>query len=324
MALDRIAGIAQIARPQTLRGGTDNYMGSVNGTAAATGSEDELLRLLVSESLDGELHARSTDGRQFRFSAASLAATLGGHTLVPGQVLLLKVIGTSPQLELALLGTAGDGPDAQHAAGADPKALQPDQAAMRRLARPVLDTPALAAGWRSMVLVRLQQGSVVPEAGLPPDAASRNAHPALMFQALAWSGVALNFWLLPAQADAWAAHRRAWGQGTRLRLALILPEIGPVLIELEVMGTAVALTLTAAGPLAVPALRSRVSLIAARMVHAGLRLMRCHVVHGSAQAPTAAAAVTEPMHLPLSEAALPPALFRAAAETVAAFSPPFQ
>lgn len=364
MAIERIAGVPQIPRPAPARSAAGRTAEATAPAPAATAADPA-----AQGTLEGELLARPADGLQFRLSALALA----GHALKPGQVLLVQVMATSPQLQLALLGAGVDSPGTPGMPGAaamapdgdalGPHALQPDQAEMHRFSRPVLDTAAMAAGWHSMVLRRLQQARAVvePVAAAPPAGpgeASRNAglplvaaggtggngsnggskgageqplvpmetagRPAptlLVFQALAWPGVALHFWLWRRRpGDAASLRRRTPGNSLRLRLAMALPQLGPVVVDIAVADKDVSLTFMTSHADATSALRERVDLIARRLASAGLRLAHCHAVHRSSErsAPDAGATADAAAHLLLSDTSLQPQLFRAASETVAA------
>jgi len=329
MALDRVMGVAQISRMPTAR--------SDAGTAAAPVGPADRQRPQTGLAPEGELLARSAEGQRFSLPSTALA----GLTLTAGQLLLVKVLSTSPRLELALLGSAREDTalPATSTDAAELAAIQPDQAAIRRMLAQSLDTPTLASSWRSMMLVRVQQANLVPETpaqprleapqdarphGIEPgvplaDSGIRLAQPLLMFQTLLWHGVTLSVWLRPDRYGDAAARRRTHRQG--LRLVLNLAGLGLVEIEVDVQDQTVALTLTAVQPLAEAVLRSRVSLISARLAHVGLHLMRCHVAHGPVTEPVMAAGAA---HAVPSEANLPLVLFRGAAEVVAGLSPPFQ
>jgi len=328
MALDRVTGVAQIPRMPTAR--------SDAGAAAAPVGQTDGLRPQQGLGPPGELLARSAEGQRFSLPATALA----GMSLVPGQLLLVKVLSTSPQLELALLGSAREDTAfvATNTEAAELAASLPDQAAIRRMVVQTLDTPVLATSWRSMMLARLQLANLVPETagqlrlGPPPGALPHGSEPGvpladsshplvapeLMFQTLLWQGVALSVWLRPDRHGDAASRRRMRRQG--LRLVLMLAELGQVEIDVDVHDQAVVLAMTTAQPLAEVVLRRRVGLISARLAHAGLHLMRCHVMY-RAMEPAAA----DDSHHPLAtEAHLPLLLFRGAAEVVAALSPPFQ
>lgn len=287
-----------------------------------------LLRLRVQSTFDGGLLARSTDGLPFQIPASALA----GQAWAPGQLLLVRVVSTSPQLELAVLGPAEEGAPGQSGPGREPAATQPDQAGLRRLLSPPLDVPALAAQWRAMVLLRLQQSVSAPvnavlaqggvaALGAEPQAAT--LQPTLVFHTLLWPGVALSFW--PAQQRPRdARHGRPASAAARsMGLLLTLPDLGEVCIDVAMQGSAVALSLTTHNAAAVPLLRSRTSLIATSLARARFRLMQCQVACTSSPRPMAALPATA-QHLASFDTTLPPGLFRAAAEVLNALNPPFR
>ncbi|NMM84897.1 hypothetical protein B2J88_11025 [Rhodococcus sp. SRB_17] len=295
-----------------------------------------LLRLRVFSAFDGGLLARSADGLPFQIPTSALA----GQAWAPGQLLLVRVVSTSPQLELAVLGPADEGLPARAGllAGQTPAALLPDQAGMHRLLAPPLDVAALAAQWRAMVLQRLQRAvpaaasstpasagtALVPlGAALAPSAEASTLQPTLVFQTLLWLGVGLTFW--PAQPrPRGARHGRPTGaMAQNMGLLLLLPGLGEVRIDVSMYGSAVALNLAAQSAESVPLLRSRTALIAASLARAGLRLMQCQVAPAPPGQPMMALPATA-QQLCSVHTALPPGLFRAAAEVLNALSPPFQ
>lgn len=256
-------------------------------------------------------------------------AGVGARALAPGQVLMIRVVGQSPHLELTLL--EGDDMPQREAsdeiavvaaqAQDETAAVQPDQAAIRRLMGAGPDATALAAAWRAMVLERMRRAAIVSE-GRPAPAAQESS---AVFRTTVWPGVAMAFWLLWEDELALAAGRVRPGQpGARLRISLFQPDLGQVTIDVELRSDGAGLVLMAARPPMVPALRGRVGLIAARMAHASLRLMRCHVEQGIAYEPKGEEALLPAVPQEVLAAALPEGLFRAAAETVAALSLPFR
>ncbi len=294
-----------------------------------------LLRLRVLSAFEGGVLARSADGLPFQIPTSALS----GQAWAPGQLLLVRVVSTSPQLELAVLGPADEGVPARAGlpAGQTPAALLPDQAGMHRLLAPPLDVVALAAQWRAMVLQRLQRAA--PEAApaqaaagpalaplgaaLAPGAEAPTLQPTLVFHTLLWPGVGLTFW--PAKPrPRGARHGRPTGaMAQNMGLLLLLPGLGEVRIDVSVYGSAVALNLAAQSAESVPLLRSRTALIAASLARAGLRLMQCQVAPAPPGQPMAALPATA-QQLGSVHPALPPGLFRAAAEVLNALSPPFQ
>ncbi|MDZ7862134.1 hypothetical protein [Acidovorax sp.] len=345
MALERLSSTAPAGAPG--RALVARPGAAIPATATALPRLDPvqpLLRLRVTATFDGGLLARGPEGQQLQIPASALA----GQRWEPGQLLLVRVVGTTPQLELAVLGLADEGMASappRSGGGGDPSrpqgqppAVQPDQAGMHRLLLAPLQVPALAAQWRSLVLAQLRQSTP----GQPPAAASpmQALHglqradgmalggepPAqalqgmLVFHALVWPGVWLTFWPLPARARP-PGQRKNTGQ--RLGLELDLPGLGPVRVDLELQGQAVAVVLCATGADAVALLHSRATLAAASLARSHLRLLHWQVLQHQPLPPVAP--------LPASAAqwgsadlALPPGLFRAAAEVLNALSPPFR
>lgn len=280
-----------------------------------------LLRLRVLSAFDGGLLARNADGLPLQIPASALA----GQAWAPGQ--LVRVVSSSPQLELAVLGPAEEGPLGKSGSGREPRAMQPDQAGLRRLLSPPLDVPALAAQWRAMVLLRLQQPASASAAraqtvtALGAEPLPATLQPTLVFHTLLWPGVALTFW--PAQQRPRSAQRGRPTATRSMGLLLVLPDLGEVRIDISMHGSAVALSLTTQNASAVPLLRSRTSLMATSLARAHLRLMQCQVACTPSPLPMAALPATA-QHLATFDATLPPGLFRAAAEVLNALSPPFQ
>lgn len=282
-----------------------------------------LLRLRVLSAFDGGLLARNADGLPLQIPASALA----GQAWAPGQLLLVRVVSTSPQLELAVLGPAEEAPLGKSGPGREPRAMQPDQAGLRRLLSPPLDVPALAAQWRAMVLLRLQQPASASAAraqtvtALGAEPLPATLQPTLVFHTLLWPGVALTFW--PAQQRPRSAQRGRPAATRSMGLLLVLPDLGEVRIDVSMHGSAVALSLTAQNASAVPLLRSRTSLMATSLARDHLRLMQCQVACTPSPLPMAALPATA-QHLATFDTTLPPGLFRAAAEVLNALSPPFQ
>lgn len=327
MALERVGGLSQTG-PMVRALATRTATGTV--TVPAIDAMPPLLRLRVLSAFDGGLLARNADGLPLQIPASSLA----GQTWAPGQLLLVRVVSTSPQLELAVLGPAEEDPMGRPGPGREPGAMQADQAGLRRLLSPALDVPALAARWRSMVLLRLQQsvpapagaalgwahgGATVPGAEPPP----ATLQPTLVFHTLLWPGAGLTFW--PAQPRPRRARpgapARAMAQS--MGLLLVLPDLGEVRIDVSVYGSAVALSLATQSAASVPLLRSRTSLITTSLARAGLRLMQCQVACTPSPLPMAVLPATA-QQLASVDTTLPPGLFRAAAEVLNALNPPFR
>lgn len=358
MAFERVTGLGPVA-PMAAPARTP---GPAEGSDAPSGHPrpDDVLRLEITQSAEGELLMSDPAGQRFRLGAGSLT----GLGLEPGQVLLVKVLATSPRLELALLDRLGDAlpphlntPDADPSKqdSLQPPALQIDQAAMRRFAQPLPDASTLAARWLSQatqVLLQQQQAATLgasPQARTVPDTAAetsdmtllrpgaglqnealpsardsltpRTQQTLLLWQTASPQGLPLAFCLWRPTKGEPGGRSTDTALSLHLRLLLRHPQGGAVLIDLAWSPPGVLLTLSTDQALLVPGLRGRLSLLAARLTCAGLRLMRCHVLHSalpgfSEPAPNA--------HLSLARLGLPPALFRAAAEVLVVLSPPFR
>jgi hypothetical protein len=236
---------------------------------------------------------------------------------------------------------------------------------MRRLSRSSIEPAVLAASWRALVWSHLQRANTLPAKPAPYAAAApsfsdelqptalalfnlasaaseesaariaRFADAVLVLRVQAWSDLPLTLWLVPrGSAYQGASRRSARRNDLRLRLTLQHPSWGPISIEVDVLDTNVALTLSAARAAAVTPLRDSVSAIVQRLLNCGLRLARCHVgqlkgesaVAAEAGAPAAAPVAAQMSHAHCADALaaqLPLALFRAATEVLAAlqFSP---
>lgn len=286
--------------------------------------------------------ARSTVAtRQPPVLGPALAAPAVAETaaFTAGQILQVRVLSTAPQLALAVLARsdataeAALTPLAGSDAGAqDTAALQPDQAAMRHLARSRIDAPVLAAAWRAQVLSRLGQRASVPAVAAPitatPEAAmlstalrpnaseSRLLLPTPSLQLYAWPEMPLWLRVLgPLGAAAARQRLRA-----RLRLALALPRLGPLVLEVDVQDDAVGLVLCAHDEGTLAALRTVSAPLAAALARAGLRLARCQVVVRPQDGDKAMR--DEGWHGVATQAAVPEPLFRAATELLAVLVSP--
>ena len=358
MAFERVMGASPVAPTPALT----RTPGPTQGSDASpdTIRPEDLLQLEVAHDLEGDLLMSGPAGQRWRLSADALA----GLRLEPGQVLLVKVPATSPQLELALLDRLGNAlppdmntPDAGLATQdtLPPPALQPDQAAMRRFAQPLPDAASLATRWLALATQTLLQqrradsldGGTQPEAfaNTPMQAmgmaflrsgpAPRNAaepsvdeallprpqQTLLLWQTVSPQGLPLAFCLWRPGKGEPGARSADTHLGLRMRLLMRHPQGDSVLVDLALSPPGVLLTLATDQAPLVPGLRGRLSLLAARLACAGLRLMRCHVLHSTLPV------LAPPMpnaHQALARLALPPALFRAAAEVLVVLSPPFR
>jgi hypothetical protein len=193
---------------------------------------------------------------------------------------------------------------------------------------------AQAALWRQRALAALHRAATVePDQGgpaaaggasgaAPAVAATQESGPdeagALLLRLLPWHGWPLALWIEQRRWSGGTNRRARRRAGTRLCLSLTLPPWGPVALVLDVLDVQVGLTVIATEAESVAPLRNQVSAIAARLVRAGLRLMRCQVRH----MPGFTAPATAKPPTGLAEHELPLALFRAGAEALEALRRP--
>lgn len=163
MPMDRIPPAA--ARAPAARAGE---------TASRRPAIGEPMRVAATAETAGGLLLSTSDGRSFRLGAAAL----GGCDPMPGDTLLVRVVSTSPRLEVELLGAVA------RAVRDDPaalRAMRPDPLVQHRIRRDAPDPPALAHAWRAAILryidgsiaSALGSGSAAHEAGTAP--ATRSA-----------------------------------------------------------------------------------------------------------------------------------------------------
>lgn len=273
----------------------------------------ETLRLALDEVAGDDLLARTDDGLVLRL--AGLARQSRAFT--PGDVLMLRVVATAPQLELELFGTIGarPGPSAGNDA-TTPAALRFDQAALSQIAWKMPEPAALAARWRQQVLAGnaapLPQ-TLAPAALLAQQAAPESAHQLAerwAFPVYAWGGVPALLDVVAAEDDDKAPRRRRPAHA--LRLEMVLPGLGRVSMRLQGDAAGIQLQVAVERAQALPPVRDALPAVAAAMARAGLRLLRVAISQGRVPqgGPGAAAAG--------DAAALSPALFRAAAEVAVA------
>ncbi|NMG34587.1 hypothetical protein GRF61_09045 [Azoarcus sp. TTM-91] len=282
----------------------------------------DTLRLTFSEALGDDLLARTEDGLSLRLGGLGRLS----RDLAPGDVLMLKVLSTAPRLELELFGNLGarGGAAAPPAANAEPAAMRLDQAALRQISWHVPDPATLAQGWRHLVLgvgmdeplARAQlagmQAMFAPAAGLADTAP--NVAPAQVerwiFPVFAWGGVPAMLRVLPVEEEEGTPPRRRL-RTYALRLELVLPGLGHVVIQVQGGGGGVQLSLGVERREGMPTVRDALPAIATAMASADLRLLKVALMHGQPPITVPALAGLSPG---TAAAALAPGLFRAAAE----------
>src|SRR6218665_2485177 len=152
MALERISAIA--VPPPVHRASHDLPRGSP--------SAGETVHFALGDAVLDDVFATTADGLSLRLGGLGAMA----RSLTPGDVLLVRVLATSPRLELALFETPAR---ADGAPTGTPKAMQPDQLAQRQMSWRPPDAGALAQSWRSLVLGQIGQDLRFP---MQPSAAA--------------------------------------------------------------------------------------------------------------------------------------------------------
>lgn len=304
-------------------------------------AQGETLRLTLNAE-DGTWSATGQEGQPVRLAAILLGQdglADGLSSLSPGDVLMVKVLATSPRLELARLSTAPDGllAEPRHAsstflgAGGPPPAMRPDQAAISRMSWAPPDAEALAMHWQVSVLAMIRKalGGRATDTGWPalPQALTQaSAHTALpplerwLFPAHAWAGLPLALHLLPPDRDKPSRRRTPRRPGWGLRVAGMLPGIGQVEVQTQMVGDGIELTILAEDDAVLRLLREASALIGDAVTRAGQRLLACRWMTqlpaedaeaGLAFAPSV---IESPTLAPL--ASPPGGLFRASAEVL--------
>jgi hypothetical protein len=317
MGVERIASVVQPMGTQS-RGGNARQ---------AMPSAGETLQLTFSEALGEDLLTAMSDGRPLRL--AGLGSL--GQKLSEGDVLLVRVLSESPQLELEVFGTLPrTAASVATAAGwqSEQAAMRVDQLVMRQIAWQAPDPAALAASWRALVHGRWRSEALRPAGD---DPLSGNYQPRTVDPGDADAA-------LPADSERWTFPVYAWG-GLQLMLRLVqtdeeeegrpgvlkrmrrpalrvevrLPGIGRVVMQVRWVAGGVELGLATERADALASLRDLLPQMAATMARADLRLVRCSFSHGLAREHE----IERPFTPQLGPAsAVPPGLFRAAAEVV--------
>jgi hypothetical protein len=332
MALERIAAIGAVPPA-----------GSVIGTAARRPATGETIELVFEAAVADEVLASTVDGVPLKLAGLG---TLG-RDLTAGDVLLVKVLTTTPQLEVALFDTA---PRASYLFEAEQTAMRPDQVAwLRQVVWRPPNPAAMASAWRGRLLSQVQRQAPQPdpEDEAPAGNAAAAAAPLLneamanpfakplsladpwLLIAYAWGGLRVMLRALPADPDpdhGAPLHQREPAP-LALRVMLELPGLGGVTLQFQLTADGVLLDLAAERAEALQPLRNLLPEIVAALARAKLRVLRCRLARGlpngtpwnPAVRPAAGARLPARTLQPgaAPDAVLPLLLFRAAAEVVA-------
>jgi hypothetical protein len=329
MALERIAAIGVVPPA-----------GSAIGTAARRPATGETIELVFEAAAADEVLASTVEGVQLKLAGLG---TLG-RDLTAGDVLLVKVLTTSPQLEVMVFDTA---PRASRPFETEQAAMRPDQVAwLRQVVWRPPDSAAMASAWRGRLLSQIQRQAQQPDptdeahagnaatATLLADDATPNpfarppplTDPWLLI-AYAWGGLRVMLRALPADPDDGPPPNPREAMPLALRVMLELPGLGGVTLQFQLTADGVLLDLAAERAEALQPLRNLLPEIVAALARAKLRVLRCRLARGLPNGtpwnplvrPSTGALV--PGRTVQSgatpEAVLPPLLFRAAAEVVA-------
>lgn len=273
---------------------------------------------LVLGSEAGSVFATGREGQAVRLTPGAFSSEALAPDLTPGDVLLVRVLATTPRLELAPLGPPirALGAEATPALLANLAAMQADQAALLRMAWAPPDALALATSWRVGVLAHLRQIAEGRDAGLaggwaphpagawaaglldPADAAALAQPPAgppshsaassatspierWLFPIYGWSGLPLSLHLLPPYLRQPPAtiRRRARTWGWGLRVEGSLPHLGRIELQAQMLGDGVALVITTEHEAALERLRTALGVISGAVGRTGLRLIGCRLQH---------------------------------------------
>lgn len=264
----------------------------------------------------------------------------GDYPLAPATPGALELLADAPEslplpragLDTLAARLAADTPDA-----ADPAAMRPDQVFLSRQlvwARP--DTASMAGSWLVMVhsyaqqraaLQEQAQGQHVPSSLFMADHTpavlreGRGAPPLVTelepwrFAVYAWGAEQLVLRVVNRDHEGEDEHPRRRGPRIALRLELMLPGIGRVVIQMEPLSGGVVLEVGAQQNSALQHMREMLPQLAATVSRAGLTIIRCRVAR---EIPLAARHYPERAQL----AALTPAVFKAMAEVAVLLSQP--
>lgn len=303
-------------------------------------AQGETLRLTLNAD-DGTWSAMGQEGQPVRLAASLLSHEGLADGLSPGDVLMVKVLATSPRLELARVASTINGwnaePEHSHAflgKGGPPPAMRPDQAAISRMSWAPPDAESLAMQWQVSVLAQIRKalGGRATDTNLPalpaawPSSLPLGTQPPLerwLFPAHAWAGLPLALHLLPPGRHKMPRQRAGRRPGWGLRVAGLLPGIGQVELQTQMVADGVELTILAHDDAVLRLLREASALLADVVMRAGQQLTACRwttqlPAEEAEDSPGFALAVPlDPAPEPMP-ACPPSSLFRAGAEVLVA------
>lgn len=258
------------------------------------------------------------------------------NELVPGDMLLMRVLTTSPRLTFSLINTMARSPAGNGTAGtgagfaSESSSMRTDQLALRQIAWPRPAPESLATTWRTQVLASIEQKAPQPAANLPlsllaavdPQARPSNDTTAVpgttdrwLFPAFGWGGSPVLLRLIDADPEQPRLPRKQ--RAVALRLEFDLPGFGRASAQIRLIGLEIDLEL-AVEEHAVQMVRSSVPAIATALARIGLRIHGWRVTRsGKSDAARPSWSASDML---LVRQALSSALFRAGAEVMLALS----
>jgi len=239
--------------------------------------------------------------------------------------------GLPPGAAEALASALAEMPD-----GADPAAMRPNQVFLsRQLVWQPPDTSLMAASWQVMVRTYAEQraawleqasGQHLPASLFMADHSPRDARPGMplvtemepwRFAVFAWGAERLVLKVVVKDDDEYDRNRRRRSR-VALRLELMLPGVGRVVIQLEpASGNGVVMEIGATQTSAMQHMREILPQLAAVVSRSGLTILRCRLRR---ELPSPAGEHAHPSRL--HTAALTLALFKAMAEVATLLSQP--
>lgn len=300
-----------VARPAAPGGLSDSTLGALASMAPALAPH----LLAAATDRDGQRRGMPTPFGEARADTDTLPAPLAA-TLVPPEARLLRA-NSAPAAPLAaawraqvLSGDRGLARAAEPARGPRPAAAPPAWA--------TAEFPALAllplAASQAMAAQHAALGTSPPglPAGATPLALPGLTPDKLGYLLHAWNGLPVALRLVEAEPeDAQPLPQQAGLPA--LRLALALPTLGRLVLQMQLAHGGVWLAVAVEEASALPYVQAALPAITSALGQAGLRLLRWRLERGAGHG---AAFNNPPLQLPPTAVLLAPALFRAAAEIV--------
>lgn len=316
MSIERIQAVLQ-AQPARSRVDEARALGAQKG---------DTLRLAFERAAGEDILV--ADDRGFALRLAGLARHV--RDFVPGDVLLLRVLATAPRLELEFLGTSGG----VRTSALSPAALTPELAAMRldqtvanRISALLPEAGALASTW----FLRVRDAGRPPGGGhapllLPSPQGAVHESPAAPVQGAIerWAVPVFAWGSLPArlrfvrvsEEDEEPVTGRRGPSGLALRIELLLPLIGALVVQVQTREGVVRLALLAEREDVLPLLHELRPVFADALAAAGMTLAGSSVAQAPLPAAPRALTTAQAQQLAAVAAALAMGPFRALAEVV--------